>query len=322
MIGDKKQGRPEQFFLSCFSMCAFVSVPVNIGFMETPKAYLGKDNYIFVSYSHRDTATVLPFIAELQKKYNVWFDEGIGFGKEWEDEIAERLLGCELFIFMVSENSLASSNCKDEIHLAREKGKKFINAMIQKVTPPDSFMLRYARYQTCSLYNYPNLELAVMDMEKKCEKFKDCAKASEPKPEEPVTESKPKAAAPALASKVATPPVESSSKDKTAEAGAAPKKKNFFKDVMLADKLAFALLIASTLQALLNIPNMALGTSSRFNYAANGFLGLLFGLIGGGLDMIIILKRPKNKKGLMALRIAVIACILISFIFFIVCAAN
>ena len=301
---------------------------LNIRFMETPKAYLGKDKYIFISYSHRDTDAVMPFIAELQKKYNVWFDEGIGFGKEWEDEIAERLLGCELFIFMVSENSLASSNCKDEIHLAREKGKKFINAMIQKVVPPDSFMLRYARYQTCSLFNYPNLELAVNDMEKKCDKFQACLKAPEPKAEEPFAEAKPAApAAPVAAApapKLATPPAETSSPDKPADAGDKPKKKNFFKDVMLADKLAFALLIVCTVEMLINIPNMALGVNSRtgFNYVVVGFFGFFFALSGGGLDMLLILKRPKNKKAVMALRISVIACALISLIFIIVSAAN
>ena len=142
--------------------------------MSNIHAYNGKGKFIFVSYSHRDTDTVLPFIEELQKSYNVWFDEGIHFGKEWEDEIADKLLSCDLFIFMVSEASLKSANCKDEIHMAREKGKHFLNVMMAPTQVPDSFALRYSRFQTCKLYTYSNFANAIKDMHNKCEWFKYC----------------------------------------------------------------------------------------------------------------------------------------------------
>ncbi|MBO4429059.1 MAG: toll/interleukin-1 receptor domain-containing protein [Clostridia bacterium] len=89
------------------------------------KAYDGQGKYIFVSYSHKEKEAVYPFIAALQEKYNVWFDEGIHYGHEWEDEIAEKLDGCSIFIYMISNTSLESDNCKDELHLARSQKKEF-----------------------------------------------------------------------------------------------------------------------------------------------------------------------------------------------------
>ena len=99
---------------------------------KSVKAYLGKDPYIFVSYAHKDKEQVLPFIVELQKKYNVWFDDGIHFGVEWEEDIFRHLKGCEIFIYMITPSSLASGNCKDEIRTARDLNKNFINIFATK----------------------------------------------------------------------------------------------------------------------------------------------------------------------------------------------
>ena len=149
--------------------------------MENPKAYTGKDKYIFISYSHKDNDRVFPIISALQEKYNVWFDEGIHFGTEWEDEIADRLLNCELFIFIVSPNSLDSENCKDEIHLAREKEKNFINLILEEFEFPSFFELRYSRYQSCEYYRYKNDKDAIDEMERKCNWFDACKKVIEEK---------------------------------------------------------------------------------------------------------------------------------------------
>ena len=132
------------------------------------KAYLGNDPYIFVSYAHRDSAQVMPFIKSLQKKYNVWFDEGIHVGAEWEDEIYERLEACELFIYMITSASLASKNCKDEIRTARELNKNFINIVIDSKTELTKvFKFRYGGYQMFFLDTYSTLESAVDDLVRK-----------------------------------------------------------------------------------------------------------------------------------------------------------
>ena len=80
-----------------------------------PKAYQGPNKYIFVSYSHKDNARVWPFIVKLQEKYNVWFDEGIQAGSEWDKKIVSKLEKCSVFLFIVSQNSLNSKYCQNEI---------------------------------------------------------------------------------------------------------------------------------------------------------------------------------------------------------------
>ena len=137
--------------------------------MSNPvKAYLGSDPYIFISYAHRDKDRVLPFIAALQQYYNVWFDEGIHYGEEWEDEIIMHLKGCEIFVYMITPASLESSNCKDEIRTARDLNKKFINIMVDSETElTDVFKFRYGGYQMCLLYTFRSLNDAVDDLGRK-----------------------------------------------------------------------------------------------------------------------------------------------------------
>ncbi len=119
---------------------------------NTPTAYAGNEPYIFVSYAHKDSDKAFPFIAALQKKgYNVWFDAGVIPGYEWPDYIGDKVLGCSLFVFLVSKLSLESKNCKDELHFAREEEKKFVNVMIEDIPDkdyPSWFKLRFKRYQS------------------------------------------------------------------------------------------------------------------------------------------------------------------------------
>ncbi len=134
------------------------------------KAYDGKDNYIFVSYSHKDKSAIYPIIEVLQKEYNVWFDEGIHYGNEWEEEIAEKLENCSLFIYMLTKESLESENCKDELHHARTLKKNFINVMTEKeIELPRWFKLRYSRFQMCNLFLFSSPESAIEDLKRKCE---------------------------------------------------------------------------------------------------------------------------------------------------------
>lgn len=131
--------------------------------MNTPKAYLGNDKYIFVSYAHKDKDIVYPVISKLQEKYNIWFDEGIKWGKEWDKEIVDRLSHCSLFIYLISNNSLSSPNCKDEISYAKDSGLPFINICIEDVSLPEEFKFRYGRYQMCFLYRFNNLDAFLGD---------------------------------------------------------------------------------------------------------------------------------------------------------------
>lgn len=88
-------------------------------------AYEGKKPYLFVSYAHLDSAKVLPVVNELfDKKYRVWYDEGIAPGSEWPKNIADHLNAAEAVIVFVSKHSLASPNCENEVVRAVENSKQ------------------------------------------------------------------------------------------------------------------------------------------------------------------------------------------------------
>ncbi len=136
---------------------------------NTPTAYAGSEPYIFVSYAHKDSDKAFPFIAALQNHgSNVWFDDGILPGNEWAEDIAQKLAGCTVFLFLVYGISLESDNCKDELDYARRNHKKFVNVLIEDIRVfPRGFDLRYMRYQDCRLFNYDSYDEAVEDLSKK-----------------------------------------------------------------------------------------------------------------------------------------------------------
>ena len=73
----------------------------------TATAYGGNEKYVFISYSHRDSDTVIPAINEMQRNgYRIWFDKGIEAGTEWSNNIAAHLRDCAVFVAFISKNSV------------------------------------------------------------------------------------------------------------------------------------------------------------------------------------------------------------------------
>ncbi len=98
------------------------------------RPYEGDEQYIFVSYCHKDKAYVFPIIERLAKDgYRVWYDEGIDPGSEWPEIIAHHLNGCAACIAFITENSLNSHNCRREINFALLKKKSFLSIVLEEV---------------------------------------------------------------------------------------------------------------------------------------------------------------------------------------------
>lgn len=131
--------------------------------------YQGSGKYIFVSYAHKDSRIAYPFIEALQERYNVWYDKGIHFANEWDKEVADHLARASLFIFLVSDNSLKSENCLDEINQAKNRKIPFINALLEDVHFSMEFELRYSRFQMCKVFEYHSLQDAIEDISRRTE---------------------------------------------------------------------------------------------------------------------------------------------------------
>ena len=84
--------------------------------------YEGEREYLFISYSHRDTALVVPIMERLAAEgYRIWYDEGIDPGSEWPETIADHLGRASACIGFISNNYLASDNCRREMNYALKK---------------------------------------------------------------------------------------------------------------------------------------------------------------------------------------------------------
>ncbi|MBQ7321108.1 MAG: leucine-rich repeat protein [Clostridia bacterium] len=96
--------------------------------------YKGNENYIFISYAHKDSARVLPILETLAAEgFRIWFDEGIEVGSEWPAFVAARVRGCARMIYFVTEASVDSKNCRNEVNLAYTKDKEILVAYLDRV---------------------------------------------------------------------------------------------------------------------------------------------------------------------------------------------
>lgn len=82
-----------------------------------------EQDYIFISYSHKDYAKVYRDLAEFyQKGVNYWYDEGIHPGENWKETAEEKINSshCVGVLFYASENLFLSKFTNTEMKLTRE----------------------------------------------------------------------------------------------------------------------------------------------------------------------------------------------------------
>ncbi len=107
---------------------------------ETPRAYRGKDRYLFVSYAHRDSAEVLGAIRALNARgCRVWYDEGIEAGEDWAGKIGDSLEKSALVLFFASKSAVKSGNVLRELTYAREHEIPILTVTLGQLLMPDAF---------------------------------------------------------------------------------------------------------------------------------------------------------------------------------------
>ena len=106
------------------------------------EAYTGNEPYLFVSYSHRDSAIVYPILDALyDKKYRIWYDESCETGNDFRDELRKRIEKAEAVLLFVSESSMTSRFCGMEIIVARENNKRLFPIYVDDSDIPPAFQL-------------------------------------------------------------------------------------------------------------------------------------------------------------------------------------
>ena len=85
--------------------------------IQTPfSAYKGEENYIFISYAHKDMGNVFPAIKALHERgYRIWYDEGIEAGEDWSESIASHLEKAAVVLYFMSRNTARRENIEREL---------------------------------------------------------------------------------------------------------------------------------------------------------------------------------------------------------------
>ncbi len=118
-------------------------------------AYEGGENFIFVSYAHKNAEKVIPILDKLNAAgYRVWYDDGIAPGSEWPEYIAEHLNRCDVFLAFVSPESIASANCRREVTYALSKQKKFLGVLLEPTQMSPGMEMQLSAQQCIIRHNY------------------------------------------------------------------------------------------------------------------------------------------------------------------------
>ena len=107
--------------------------------------YDGGEDYIFISYAHKDSEYVIPVLERMNSEgYRIWYDDGISPGTEWDANIAKHIRKCSFFMAFISHNYLGSDNCKDELSFVRELNKNRVLIYLEDVSLPDEMQIKPA----------------------------------------------------------------------------------------------------------------------------------------------------------------------------------
>src|SRR5512145_3436038 len=90
---------------------------------------------IFVCYSRVDQPVTEQLAGLLRKAYDhVWYDENLHGGEEWWAEILKEIARCQHFLFMMSDESIASEWCRRELDEARRLSKHIVPVLVRART--------------------------------------------------------------------------------------------------------------------------------------------------------------------------------------------
>lgn len=102
-------------------------------------------NRIFISYSRADKEFALKLTQALKAaSFHVWLDQfDIPTGARWDNELEKALSECGVFLVILTPDSIASENVKDEIGYAIDSQKRILPVLLENCVVP----LRLRRFQ-------------------------------------------------------------------------------------------------------------------------------------------------------------------------------
>lgn len=133
------------------------------------------EKYIFISYAHRDSDTVVPIIKALSEKYNIWYDDGISVGSEWPEAIGRKIINCDTFFCIITKSIVESENCKNEISLAIKYKKPIVVVYLENVELDEELDLQLVRKHAIYYERFESFDFFI-DKILGSEVIRDCLK--------------------------------------------------------------------------------------------------------------------------------------------------
>ena len=127
--------------------------------------YDGMENYIFISYAHKDSESVDPIIGALEKNgFRVWYDSGIEAGTEWPEYIEERLMNSAVVVVFMTPSAIESRNCRNEINFALELKKEVLVVYLEKTELLKGMRLQLNSTQSLFRNNHATYESFIKEL--------------------------------------------------------------------------------------------------------------------------------------------------------------
>lgn len=93
---------------------------------------------IFISYSRADRQFIDQFIPLIRRVYgndSVRFDDDIHGGVDWWQMILNEIEKCDIFVYLISNESLESPYCQAELHEALRLKKQILPVIVRRLKP-------------------------------------------------------------------------------------------------------------------------------------------------------------------------------------------
>ncbi len=99
---------------------------------------------LFISYAHVDKWQVKQLVEILRDAgHDPWFDNKLLPGQDWKHVLRSSIEDCDIFVYALTPESVASEWCQWEFATAVELGKSIIPILIQPKTPIPEAISRY-----------------------------------------------------------------------------------------------------------------------------------------------------------------------------------
>lgn len=136
--------------------------------------YEGSEPYIFLSYCHKDSASVYPLFEQMVKDgYRVWYDNGNNAGDDWPENIAEHLKRSHICLAFISAQSSDSHNCRTEISFAIECRKKLVPVLIENFHMPLGMRMQLSSLHYLKKTDFPS-DSGLLNKIYEADGIKDC----------------------------------------------------------------------------------------------------------------------------------------------------